>query len=117
MGVTMVRQLLAVAIAALVVLPAAAAPAPPRAMYVEALKKEEAVRAALADPSASESVLKDLRAVVASYESIVRLHPTSGYSDNALWQAATLSLDAFAKFGQRQDRDTGMRLLRKLAAV
>src|SRR5207248_1699167 len=38
------------------------------------------------------------------------------YSDNALWQAGRLLLDAFARFGQTADRDNGVRLLKKLAA-
>ena len=42
-------------------------------------------------------------------------YPGSGYSDDALWQAGQLSLDAFARFGQQADKDRGLRLLRKLA--
>jgi len=60
-------------------------------------------------------VLGDVRGVVAAYEAVVRRYPASGYSDNALWQAGQLSLDAFARFGQPSDRDTGVRLLKKLA--
>jgi N-acetylmuramoyl-L-alanine amidase len=61
-------------------------------------------------------VLRALRTAVATYESLVRRYPTSSYSDNALWQAARLSLDGFARFGQPQDRDAGIRLFRALAA-
>jgi N-acetylmuramoyl-L-alanine amidase len=110
----MVKQLLATACAGLVSLPVLAAPV--RTMYVEAMAREEAVRAVLADESAAESVLKTVRAVVASYESIVRRHPTSSYCDNALWQAGRLSLDAFQRFGEPRDRDAGVRLLRFLAS-
>ena len=95
--------------------PAAAAP-PVRTMYTRALAQEETLRAALAAPDAAPSVLDDTRAVVAAYEAIVRHYPASGYSDNALWQAGRLALDAFARFGQPADRDTGVRLLRRLAA-
>ena len=45
--------------------------------------------------------------VVAAYEPVVRRYPASGYSDNALWQAATSRSLAFERFGRRrgsQDR-------------
>jgi N-acetylmuramoyl-L-alanine amidase len=86
-------------------------------MYNDALAREKTVRTALSNPDAPASVLADVRSVVAAYEAVVKRHSTSGYSDNALWQAGTLALDAFAKFRQQQDRDTGLRLLRKLATV
>src|ERR1700687_4622737 len=98
----MVKQLLATACAALLSLPVLAAlTAPPvRTMYVEAMAREQAVRTALADESASDSVLKTVRTVVASYESLVRHYPTSSYCDNALWQAGRLALDLFARFAE-----------------
>ena len=99
----MVKHLVAIALAALVALPVTAAP-PVRTMYVDAMAQEEAVRRALADPAVSESVLKAVRSVVASYEAIVRRHPASSYSDNALWQAGRLSLDAFGRFGKQREQ-------------
>jgi N-acetylmuramoyl-L-alanine amidase len=115
-GLDMVKQLLAIACALFVVsLPVRAAP-PVRTMYVQAMAREETVRAALADQSTTASVLKTVRAVVASYEAIVRSHPTSSYCDNALWQAGRLALDAFERFGEPRDKDAGVRLLRRLAA-
>src|ERR1700730_9306265 len=80
------------------------------------MAREQAVRTALADESASDSVLKTVRAVVASYESLVRHYPTSSYCDNALWQAGRLALDLFARFGEPLDKATGTRLLRFLAS-
>jgi N-acetylmuramoyl-L-alanine amidase len=47
---------------------------------------------------------------------MVREHPASGYSDNALWQAGRLSLDAFERFGQERDKEAGVRLLQRLAS-
>ena len=85
-------------------------------MFVDASHKEQAVRAALANPAVSVAVLKSVRRAVASYESVVRRYPTSSYSDDALWQAARLALDVFGKFGDVQDRQTGLRLLRWLTA-
>ena len=88
---------------------------PARAMYIDALAREQAIRAAMTAADASPGVLEDLRAEIAVYESIVRRYPASGYSDNALWQAGCLALDAFARFGQTVDRDAGVKLLRRLA--
>ena len=82
-----------------VVAPAHASP-PVRTMYTDAMAREQTVRAALGAPDAAPAVLADVRAVVAAYEAVVRHYPASGYSDNALWQAGRLSLDAFARFGQ-----------------
>jgi N-acetylmuramoyl-L-alanine amidase len=83
-------------------------------MYAAAMVHEQTVRAALAAPDAPPSVAADIRAVVAEYWEIVRVHPTSGYSDDALWQAGRLSIDAFLRFGQERDKNTGIRLLRLL---
>ena len=105
--------------AALVLLAATAAfAAPPvRAMYADARGREQDVRAVLSAPDVTPAALTDIRAVIAAYEAIVKQYPSSGYSDNALWQAGTLALDAFAKFNQPQDKATGIRLLRKLQAT
>jgi hypothetical protein len=75
--------------------PSLRAAAPPvAAMYGDALAREKAVRVALADPDAPLK-LEEVRAVVRAYEAIVQQYPASGYSDNALWQAGHLALDAF----------------------
>ena len=98
-----------------VLLPGQAKPAsPPQAMYTETLAREQTVRAALASPQTASAALPDVRAVIAAYEAIVKAYPASGYSDDALWEAGCLALDAFARFGQATDRDTGVRLLRRL---
>ncbi|MCU1383422.1 MAG: amiA [Acidobacteria bacterium] len=98
--------------------PVAAAAAPPvRSMYNDALAREQALRVALKNPAVPPAVINEIRTTVAAYEAVVRHYPASSYSDNALWQAGRLSLDAFARFGQAPDRDTGIRILRKLAAT
>jgi N-acetylmuramoyl-L-alanine amidase len=84
-------------------------------LYFAALEREQAVRLALVDADAPVSVLADVRALAAAYEEIVRLHPASGYCDDALWQASRLSLDAFVRFREGRDKKTGIRLLRFLA--
>ena len=43
-------------------------------------------------------------------------YPRSGYSDNALWQAAVLSADAFWQFGDTRDRAAALRLFARLKA-
>jgi len=90
---------------------------PVRVMYNDALAREQAVRAALSAPDATPAVLADVRTAIAAYESLVHRYPTSGYADNALWQGGRLALDAFARFGEVADRNTGVRLLRRLAAT
>jgi N-acetylmuramoyl-L-alanine amidase len=101
-----------------VLYPRQANAAPPvRSMYNAALAREQSARAALDAPDAAPSVLVDVRAAVTAYESVVRHYPASGYSDNALWQAGRLSLDAFARFGQPSDKDAGLRILKMLAAM
>jgi N-acetylmuramoyl-L-alanine amidase len=96
---------------------ALAVPPPAKTIYTGALAHEQDVRGLLTASDATPEVLTEVRIVVAEYESLVKAYPTSGYSDNALWQAGTLALDAFAKFGQPLDKATGIRLLRKLAAT
>src|SRR5262249_14531062 len=93
-----------------------AAVPPVRTMYTGTLAREQAVRVALAAPDALATILVDLRAVLGAYEAIVKHYPASGYSDNALWNAGRLSLDAYAKFGQEQDKEAGVKLLKRLAA-
>jgi N-acetylmuramoyl-L-alanine amidase len=102
---------------ALVGLATQAATPPARTLYTDALDHEQAVRAVLAVPEVLATILPDVRAVVAEYEAIVKHYPASGYSDNALWNAGRLSLDAFARFNQQQDKNAGIRLLNTLAAM
>jgi N-acetylmuramoyl-L-alanine amidase len=111
----MLKHICAVAIGLLVAGTATAAPSA-RTLYLQAADQEQAVRAAWTDSLATPSMLKDVRRAIASYESVVRNHPTSGYCDDALWQAGRLALDAFAKVGEIKDRDTGVRLLHFLAS-
>src|SRR5262245_5862829 len=86
------------------------------AMYGDAMAREKAIRVALADPGAPLK-LEEVRAVVHAYEAIVAQYPASGYSDNALWQAGHLALDAFWRFGQAQDQNTCVRLFQRLVTA
>jgi len=65
---------------------------------------------------ASTALLRRLRGTISSYEDIVKRYPRSGYSDNALWQAAVLSADAFWQFGDTRDRAAALRLFDRLKA-
>lgn len=73
-------------------------------LYERAQVKEEAAVGS-ARPSADT-----LREVARSYEAIVRRYPTSGYSDNALWQGANLFARAFDISGEASDRESAQRL-------
>ncbi len=63
-----------------------------------------------------QASLKNLRAVVAAYQNVVHRYPRSGYSDNALWRAAGVSLTAFQRFEQSRDRTNGLRFLALLVS-
>ncbi len=65
---------------------------------------------------ASAALLLRVRTTVLAYEDIARKYPRSGYSDNALWQAAVLSADAFWQFGDTRDRAVAVRLFNRLKA-
>jgi N-acetylmuramoyl-L-alanine amidase len=80
-----------------------------RTMYMRALDQERTVR-----DEANSPTLADLRRVVASYERLVRRYPTSGYSDDALWQAGNLSLLAAERFDDDADTRAADRLFAML---
>ncbi|MDQ3070854.1 MAG: hypothetical protein M3R55_14145, partial [Acidobacteriota bacterium] len=102
------RFLLSVLILASAAAPAAAQSAP--RLYETALAREQEVR------ETPRPSLRAMRALVAEYEAIVHRYPVSGYSDNALWQAAGVAQHAFEKHGQGADRRTALRLLEQLRA-
>ncbi|HXD72612.1 MAG TPA: N-acetylmuramoyl-L-alanine amidase [Vicinamibacterales bacterium] len=87
-----------------------------RDLYNAALVRERAVRATFSGTPAPQVALKDIHAIVTAYQTLVRRFPASGYSDDALWQAGRLELDAFARFGEARDREIGTKLLQRLAA-
>lgn len=80
-----------------------------RERYTRALTRERILRDVGSKPS-----LRELRAAVAAYASLVRRYPASAYCDNALWQAANLSLLAYERFGDASDLRAGLRLLADL---
>ena len=60
------------------------------------------------------SIAEDFRFVINGYWSFVRRYPSSGYADNALWQAANLSMSAFARFGEDRDQYRAVQLFQWL---
>lgn len=74
-------------------------------MYERALSQE---RAAL---SAQAPAPDALRKIAKLYEAVVREYPTSGYADNALWQAAGLLQRTFEISGEPKDLDGAARFL------
>ncbi|MBL8135294.1 MAG: N-acetylmuramoyl-L-alanine amidase [Acidobacteria bacterium] len=101
--------------AALALVVSAAAPLAARAptareRYETAQRREADARAAVervaptAPTDELDRVVRPARRVVTDYEGVVRRFPTSGYSDNALLQAAVLSQHLYARFGRAADR-------------
>lgn len=84
------------------------APQTVRELYVTAALREQALRAA---PTTARPSVKDYRATVSAYDTVVRRFPTSGYADNALWQGAVVAGDAFVQSGDERDRSTARRML------
>jgi N-acetylmuramoyl-L-alanine amidase len=85
-----------------------AVPAPVSAQTAGTLFERAQAREASALKSASAATL---RAAATAYENIVRRYPTSGYCDNALWQAAELMRLAYEKSAAAADRDKAERYL------
>lgn len=114
--VRLVRAGMAMAIALVVSVPALAQTA--RERYESALERDQKVRVLLAPGSeAPERIAKaEAARVIAAFEAVVRRYPRSGYSDNALWQAASLADAAYQKFNLHADQAEATRLYRWLVA-
>jgi len=56
----------------------------------------------------------DFRLVVNRYWSFVQRYPTSGFADNALWQAGSISAEAFKRFSQDRDKYRALQLFQWL---
>ena len=71
---------------------------PAAARYEELLAQEQRVS------QSTGFTVEDFRVVINRYWSFVQRYPTSGFADNALWQAANLSAEAFERFSQERDK-------------
>jgi N-acetylmuramoyl-L-alanine amidase len=88
-------------------------------LYNEARAREVVLRKdldAARSPADAEPLLRKVRTLAGAYADLSRLFPTSGYSDNALWQGASLAADAFWRFGDATERATALRLFQALTA-
>ncbi len=81
---------------------------PAAARYEQLLAQEESVSQSTA------ITVEDLRVVINRYWSFVQRYPTSGFADNAIWQAAALSAQAFERFGQERDKYRAVQLFQWL---
>ena len=91
----------------------------PHDVYYEILAREQILRVDLdTQPKGAQPgpLLDRVRQLVTSYEEMAQAHPSSGYSDNALWQAALLLTDSFSSFGVERDRKKALTLLDSVKA-
>ena len=79
-----------------------------RDMYLAALDRESSLTD---EKRPTPPSLEQLHSLINQYEQIVHKYPRSGYSDNALWQAAGLAFDAFHRYGDIKGRIKGERFL------
>ncbi len=114
MTATRMRLLLRLAGAALLLAVVPLEAASPRVMYERALEREQAVRVKLQAAKPSKATLAEAHRVVAAWERLAARYPGSGYTDNALWQAASLAGDLWGDFGDDDDRAKAVRLYRQL---
>jgi len=99
--ITSISSIAALAATALLLAaPAQAQSAQTAASAYERAQDQEREALATTPPSA-----ETLRKVARAYEAIAYRYPVSGYSDNALWQAADLFERAFGVSGLDRDRD------------
>lgn len=106
-------SLRAAAISAVVCLaawPESAAAQPPRARYEAARALEATARAAMQGapddgaPAARQNAIAAAQRAITNYENLVRRYPSSGYCDNALYQAADLARALYAAYGRVSHR-------------
>jgi len=99
---------IAAAVVMSVLASSAAAAQSAMAAYQRAQAREQAARKSAAPAPAA------LRSIAASYELIVRKHPSSGVCDNALWQGAGLLQLAYERSSATRDRDAAVKMLQWL---
>lgn len=96
----------------------AAPPQTPKERFEAASANDEKVRlllTSMTDATPAADVIKQVNQIVTAFEALVRKYPTSGYADDALWQAASLSDTAYRRFKRPEDRDRASKLYRWLA--
>lgn len=84
-----------------------------RERYEFAVEREQHVRELLANEATrmpASQLAAQVTQVLTAFESVVRRYPTSGYADNALFQAASLADAAFDTLSQPRYRERAVRL-------
>ena len=110
----------AVAIVAGALLPASAAAQTAQEQYAAAKTRDDAVRKQIvATPATAATaertkVITEARATIKDYEALVRRYRASGYSDNALFNAAGLAEALHRQFALTTDLDSALRLYKRL---
>lgn len=107
------RYVLAALVLSVIAIDAQAAPSA-ASMYASARAREDALRSAWTSGKQPQPTLAQVRAVIAAYRSIVSRYPRSGYSDNALYQAAGLASEAYSRFGSTREHGLAVELLKTL---
>src|SRR5688572_24264767 len=102
------RYCAGVLVALTVVEVCAQAPSPAAARYDALLSQELRVS------TSYSATADDFRVVINRYWTFVRRYPSSGFADNALWQAATLSAGSFERFHQDRDKFRAVQLFQWL---
>ena len=85
--------------------------------FEAAQQRDEQVRVLLTNLPESPppaDLAKQVKQVMTSFEVMVRRFPTSGYADNALWQAASLADTAYQLLNRPEDRERAMKFYRWL---
>lgn len=100
---------LAAVLAVLLSAAAAAAEDAPHDRYRAALASERGLRA-----PGPPAPLAAYRTTIAAYETLARRYPRSGLRDQALWQGAGLSIEAYDLYRQPLELEAGRRLLEHL---
>ncbi|MPZ18595.1 MAG: AMIN domain-containing protein [Luteitalea sp.] len=100
------RVVIALAVAALMAVPAELAAQSAKTRYGRALAREKSLRNTRRAPPLSQ-----LRATVRAYEQIARRYPRSGYADNALYNGGLLALEAYRHYEHAEDREAGIKML------
>lgn len=97
--------------------PAHGQPPSARVLFEAARTREGTIRTTLAHPErgAPDPTRDRYLQAVAAYRLVVLRYPTSGYCDDALWFAAQLAAESFARFGADADRRAAIDFYARLA--
>ena len=105
-----------VLLGAVAAMPLSAAGPPARVLYTRTLDHEMALRPALGAAKVTPATLAEARRIIKAYERLASTYPGSGYTDNALLQAAKLAADVWAATGDDSDRVVAVGLYKRLVA-